>query len=64
MPTYTYTTLHDPLATGAAATGASGINDSGQVVGTYVHLDTVTDAANTDSSMPEARTPRSTILGP
>jgi probable HAF family extracellular repeat protein len=43
MPIYTYTTLHDPLATGAAATGASGINDSGQVVGTYVHLDTVTD---------------------
>jgi probable HAF family extracellular repeat protein len=39
MPTYTYTLLDDPLAT-PGGTGATGINDSGQVVGTYTHLDT------------------------
>ena len=33
MTTYTYTTLNDPLATGG--TVASGINDSGQIVGYY-----------------------------
>jgi uncharacterized membrane protein len=30
----TYTTLNDPLATGA--TSAYGINDAGQIVGSYV----------------------------
>jgi probable HAF family extracellular repeat protein len=33
MPTYTYTTLDDPAGNGG--TGASGINDAGQIVGTY-----------------------------
>jgi hypothetical protein len=37
MPVYTYTTLDDPLASAgfSGGTGASGINDKGQIVGTY-----------------------------
>jgi probable HAF family extracellular repeat protein len=35
MPIYTYTTLDDPSAT-AGTTQASGINDTGQIVGSYV----------------------------
>ena len=33
MPVYTFTTVDDPLAPGS--TQASGINDMGQIVGTY-----------------------------
>jgi hypothetical protein len=33
MPVYTYTTLDDPLA--SAFTSANGINDIGQIVGSY-----------------------------
>jgi probable HAF family extracellular repeat protein len=36
MPTYTYTTLDDPAGNGR--TGASGINDAGQIVGTYTEV--------------------------
>ncbi len=35
MTTYTFSPIDDPLA-GGAGTGAVGINDLGQVVGTYV----------------------------
>src|SRR2546429_29484 len=35
MPVYTYTSLDDPLATGG--TQAFGINDFGQIVGSYVN---------------------------
>jgi len=35
MPVYTYTTIDDPLAT--ANTHANGINDNGQIVGSYTN---------------------------
>jgi probable HAF family extracellular repeat protein len=35
MPIYTYTTLNDPLAGPTGGTGAYGINDAGQIVGSY-----------------------------
>src|SRR5438128_12524310 len=35
MPVYTYTTFDDPLNTSGDGTLASGINDTGQIVGTY-----------------------------
>jgi probable HAF family extracellular repeat protein len=35
MPVYTYTTFDDPLASGGDGTHAAGINDTGQIVGTY-----------------------------
>src|SRR5260370_410350 len=35
MPVYTYATFDDPLNTSGDGTLASGINDTGQIVGTY-----------------------------
>src|SRR5215831_3437398 len=35
MPVYTYTTFDDPLNTSGDGTLASGINDTGEIVGTY-----------------------------
>ena len=35
MPVYTYTTFDDPLNTSGDGTLASGINDTGHIVGTY-----------------------------
>src|ERR1700745_4192444 len=35
MPVYTYTTFDDPLNTSGDGTHAAGINDTGQIVGTY-----------------------------
>src|SRR5438874_7552692 len=38
MPIYTYTTLDDPSASGSArGTNSSGINASGQIVGTFTN---------------------------
>ena len=35
MPVYTYTTFDNPLNTSGDGTLASGMNDTGQIVGTY-----------------------------